>query len=283
MKRTIGKIGKAILPLILAFLPVICTGIGVQAQSPAPAPSIISISIDMRAPSEPPPSPSASPAAYFDAEVKIQVTGFNIVDKTGQPNVPGEGHIIYYNYIGYATIPTAPGVPALPPQGAMAAAYRSTNIPFLFVNNIPGAYTYAAQLVNNDDTPLVPPVLAVITTNQGAVTAVASGAPEPTSDSAGAVTLDLTASNLAFDKTSLSAPPGSQVTLTLDNQDAGVRHNFSVYTDSTADTAIFQGMQVNGPGTATYTFNAPVNPGEYYFRCDFHPQMNGTFIVSEDS
>jgi plastocyanin len=35
------------------------------------------------------------------------------------------------------------------------------------------------------------------------------------------------------------------------------------------------------PGVAKtiYTFTAPTQPGAYFFRCDIHTYMTGTFIV----
>jgi plastocyanin len=37
---------------------------------------------------------------------------------------------------------------------------------------------------------------------------------------------------------------------------------------------------VTGRKTIDYTFTSP-GPGTYYFRCDAHPDMNGTFYVDE--
>ena len=93
--------------------------------------------------------------------------------------------------------------------------------------------------------------------------------------------ITLVAQNVKFDKNTITVPHGAQVTVTLNNMDSGVPHNFAVYTDSSASTSIFKGQIVNGPGTMTYTFTAPSTPGTYYFRCDVHPTtMNGQFIVT---
>lgn len=95
------------------------------------------------------------------------------------------------------------------------------------------------------------------------------------------VMLTLTARDLAFDTSTLSAPAGSTVALTFVNDDAGVPHNFALYTDSSASTSIFIGALITGPGTTTYTFTAPGTPGTYFYRCDPHPTtMTGSFIVT---
>jgi plastocyanin len=92
-------------------------------------------------------------------------------------------------------------------------------------------------------------------------------------------TLSLTASNLSFDKRSLTALPNTQTKLQFENKDGGVLHNFSIYTNNRATTKIFVGELTTGPSTTTYTFTSPA-AGTYFFRCDSHPdQMTGTFNV----
>ena len=82
-----------------------------------------------------------------------------------------------------------------------------------------------------------------------------------------------------FDLNTITVAVGADVTINFDNQDT-VPHNFSLYTDSTAQTPVFQGNILNGPGKITYNFMAPMQPGTYYFRCDVHPtMMYGSFIV----
>jgi len=94
-----------------------------------------------------------------------------------------------------------------------------------------------------------------------------------------AVTIDLSAKNIAFDKSTITVMAGAEVTLVFTNNDASIPHNFSLYTDSTASKAIFVGKVITG-GSMTYHFTAPATPGAYFFRCDIHPtQMTGSFIV----
>jgi plastocyanin len=95
------------------------------------------------------------------------------------------------------------------------------------------------------------------------------------------VALTLAARDIAFDTSTLSAPAGSTVTMTFVNNDAGIPHNFALYTDATASTTIFRGAIVTGVATTTYTFTAPSMAGTYFFRCDPHPTtMTGSFIAT---
>jgi plastocyanin len=104
--------------------------------------------------------------------------------------------------------------------------------------------------------------------------------PPTTSTGAGEITIDLKAQNMAFDKNKITIPAGARVTINFNNQDSGMPHNFSAYTDSSATNVIFKGNIITGPATATYTFSAPATAGNYFFRCDPHPNiMKGQFIV----
>lgn len=97
---------------------------------------------------------------------------------------------------------------------------------------------------------------------------------------AGAASLQVKAQNLAFSPRSLSAAPGQTVQVTLDNADAGVLHNIAFYTNSSATTAIFKSPLEAGPKVSTFTFTAPATAGNYFFRCDVHPDtMTGSFSV----
>ena len=93
-------------------------------------------------------------------------------------------------------------------------------------------------------------------------------------------TLKLVARNLAFLEQQLTAPPNTEVSLELDNQDIGVLHNFALYSDSSAEEPIFVGDLFVGIETREELFTTP-DPGRYFFRCDVHPStMTGTFIVA---
>ena len=94
-------------------------------------------------------------------------------------------------------------------------------------------------------------------------------------------TVTLTARNFTFDTDRIVVPAGSTVMMTFINNDAGIPHNFALYTDKTAATKIFAGDLVTGVKTVPYTFTVPSVPGNYFFRCDVHPElMTGTFVVT---
>jgi plastocyanin len=96
----------------------------------------------------------------------------------------------------------------------------------------------------------------------------------------GPVAVTLLAKNLSFDPTSITASVSVEVTVTLDNQDAGVLHNVAFYTDRSASSAIHVGELITGVATEDVVFTAPSTPGSYFFRCDVHPDtMTGAFNV----
>lgn len=100
------------------------------------------------------------------------------------------------------------------------------------------------------------------------------------SETPAAVELTLVAQGNTFDADELTVSAGSTVRLTLRNEDP-VRHNFALYRTDAAEESLFVGEAFTGPGTArTYEFTAPDEPGQYFFRCDIHPQLiTGTFTV----
>lgn len=123
-------------------------------------------------------------------------------------------------------------------------------------------------------------ILGACASNSTATTLVppSTTAPAASSTAAAPVTINLTAQNMAFDKSSISVPAGAKVTMIFNNQDSAP-HNFALYTDSSAANVIFKGDVVTSK-TITYQFTAPSAPGSYFFRCDTHPRaMTGTFIV----
>jgi plastocyanin len=260
---------------------------------------------------------SPSPGAQgVSVTISVQVSNFGLVAKQGQTNVTGEGHLHYFLD---SVPPTFAGQVAVTQAGSFVV---STNTTHTWQGVAPGVHLFSVELVNNDHTPLNPPLVMLTTltvlpetgasptptptatltptptvsptaTFSPTVTPTATLTPTPTttvspsptgtitpSPTTGATGIDLVAQNLAFDTQTIMVPAGSQVTISFDNRDQGVPHNFSVYTNSNMTEMIFQGNIITGPALTTYNFNAPDTPGTYFFVCDVHPfTMNGQFIV----
>ena len=94
------------------------------------------------------------------------------------------------------------------------------------------------------------------------------------------VALDEVAKGTAFEVTCLVAAAGEPITINFDNQDP-LPHNIALFEDSSATPpALDTGEIVDGPAKTTYDFKA-LDAGSYYFRCDVHQTMSGTFAVVE--
>jgi plastocyanin len=216
--------------------------------------------------------------------VSVSVKNFNLSNKFGQANVTGEGHIHYFKD---ATAPTKPGKPAVTASGTWT---NTVNKNYTWINVTPGMHNFSVELVNNDHTPLSPPMVDKITITAVIETTAKDEAKAPASSGTATgtlkansqnITIDLTARNIAFDKSTITVPAGARVTVNFDNQDSGIPHNFAVYESQTIKTIIFQGEVITGPKKIAYIFDAPSKPGTYFFRCDIHPTtMTGQFIVS---
>ena len=109
------------------------------------------------------------------------------------------------------------------------------------------------------------------------------GSSEPSSGTCAptGTALTLAAPGLAFDTDCLATLPNQGFTVTFDNQDSGVAHNFLISEAFAPGSPIlFQGDAITGPKTTTYDVSA-LDAGTYSFECSLHPSfMHGTFIVS---
>ena len=93
-----------------------------------------------------------------------------------------------------------------------------------------------------------------------------SGAPTGT-------TIDITALNIAFDKTDITAPAGAPFTIHFDNQDQGIQHNVEI--KDGAGNQVLAGSLITGPAVIDYAVPA-LPAGSYSFLCIVHPNMAGT-------
>jgi len=96
----------------------------------------------------------------------------------------------------------------------------------------------------------------------------------------------VTASGIKFDVSTLTLKANSPITITFDNKDAGVPHNFTVWPSQAVaqagDTgkAIKAGNTITGVATTTETFKSGPPGTNLFFECTIHPtSMFGTMNV----
>lgn len=94
---------------------------------------------------------------------------------------------------------------------------------------------------------------------------------------AGASGPALSAASVQFNTEELTLPADEQTTLPFDNEDSAP-HNFSIYEGESAEEDLFVGAEVAGGSSIDYQIPA-LPEGEYYFRCDLHPSMDGTVVA----
>jgi plastocyanin len=108
-------------------------------------------------------------------------------------------------------------------------------------------------------------------TSSAAPSAAASAAP-----SAAGNVVSISALNIAFEQTAVSAPADTAFVIHFDNKDAGTPHNVAIKDASGMEK--FKGDTVNGPAGADYKVG-PLPAGTYSFVCSIHPNMTGKLTV----
>jgi hypothetical protein len=83
-----------------------------------------------------------------------------------------------------------------------------------------------------------------------------------------------------FDQGRIVIPADTPVTLTFQNDQAGVPHDVAIASDSGSDDWLFNGEEITGVATIDYQV-PPLAAGEYTFHCTIHPPMVGTVLVRE--
>ena len=117
---------------------------------------------------------------------------------------------------------------------------------------------------------------AVLAACSGASTGSPAASAGASASAAGdAVTV--TARDLKFGQTEITVPADEAFDLVFDNQE-GAPHNVAIYADSSASTKISVGEIFSGPAQKTQTVPA-LAAGTYFFRCDVHPDMQGSIVA----
>jgi plastocyanin len=95
--------------------------------------------------------------------------------------------------------------------------------------------------------------------------------------SVGPDALRISATNLVFSTSTLSAPADEPFQIAFDNQESAP-HNVAIYRDSSATEKVFGSDPFSGPAVVVYDVPA-LAAGTYFFRCDVHPEMSGQLIA----
>jgi plastocyanin len=116
--------------------------------------------------------------------------------------------------------------------------------------------------------------LAVLLAACTASTASTTGSAQPSG--APGADVAITSQDLKFDVTTLTVPAGVRFTLQLTNLEAAP-HNVAIYRDSSASDGLFVGDVIS---SSSIVYQVPaLEAGSYFFRCDVHPDMNGTLVA----
>jgi hypothetical protein len=166
-----------------------------------------------------------------DVKILIYTTNFSIVDNTGQPAVTGKGHVNYY--LDY-NAPTDRKKPAVPSNGTIWKSIANTT--YTFHNVTKGSHFISIELVNNDNTPLDPPVIAKSTFR--VINSSGSEGGEKN------VTIYLKAKNYTFNINTIKVPASAHVIIHFKNEQLDVIYNFALYNSSAAMSPIFVGNQI---------------------------------------
>jgi len=88
--------------------------------------------------------------------VTVLVRNFSVVNRIDGHNTPGEGHIVYFKDV---TPPTEPGLPVNTQPGTFQISPLTW---CTWYNVSQDTHTFAVELVNNDNTPLIPAVIDAV-------------------------------------------------------------------------------------------------------------------------
>lgn len=83
-----------------------------------------------------------------------------------------------------------------------------------------------------------------------------------------------------FDQGRIVIPADTAVTLTFQNDQAGVPHDVAIPDPASGGDWLFKGDVITGVATIEYQL-PPFAAGEYTFQCTIHPPMVGTVLVRE--
>jgi plastocyanin len=123
---------------------------------------------------------------------------------------------------------------------------------------------------------VAPSAAASATASPASSASAGPGGSAAPSASTAAAAVELSAQNIAFDKTALTVPAGAAFQLVFHNNDAGIPHNVEIKDGTGA--SVFKGEIFSGVDSRTYDVSS-LPAGAYTFACSVHPNMTGTLTA----
>jgi cytochrome c oxidase subunit II len=100
----------------------------------------------------------------------------------------------------------------------------------------------------------------------------------PPGGSGGGETIEITAKNVMYEESQISATADAPFKIHFTNDDPGTPHNVAIHKDGPTGEEVFKGEVFTG--VADKTYDVPALPaGTYAFVCTVHPTMTGTLTV----
>lgn len=90
--------------------------------------------------------------------------------------------------------------------------------------------------------------------------------------------VEVVANGIEFEQETLQLPESGEVSILFENEDVNIDHNVAIAPlgpdgEPLRDEPIFDGEIFRGPDRRVYTFEAPEEPGTYFFWCVVHPEV----------
>jgi hypothetical protein len=206
--------------------------------------------------------------SHSNVTIVSNYTNFSVIPHFGERDVKGQGHLHYFKDV---TAPTTQGQPATTTNGTWA---QSAVDMYNWTNLTPGRHAFSVELVQNDHTPLSPPVVATVNVTIQSPNNISTTQITTTT----AITISISVLNNNFNQSTFSIPAGAMVTFKFQNKDRGKTHTI-VISNSSNGMQIFRGQTTTGPSMTTMTFKAPNRPGTLIIRDEANPAMKGTVVV----
>jgi plastocyanin len=124
--------------------------------------------------------------------------------------------------------------------------------------------------------------LAVVLAILAACSSGGSGTPPPSGTCLKADAqnhLKLSAKNVAFSVPCMEALSGKPIVIEFTNDEA-VAHDIAVFSNASKSQELKKSDTITGPNASTTITVPPQAPGQLYFECTIHPNMNGALVVT---